>query len=564
MHSYQEALEAFEKCTLMAPDTAQFHADHGRALASLERMDEAVVAFDKALELDKRDGQTWKYKGTALLKLGRYEDAVGCFNRAIDYLGDDAAVYKSKGRALEELGRVPDALEAYLKALSLDDSDAQLWARAAGAYSGIGDVDNAASAIERSLKIDPRNQKAWMVRASLMEKMGKEEEALKCYDSAIGIDPQDPFAWNGKGMILLNFGSYDLAKRAFDKALEINPSMESPAEGRRIADRKLHEADVVACAMKVLEAEYRSGAEVTKEDAFRECQIPYSALDEVFDYLAAPEPVDVNAMSPSEFAEYEDMSRRVLLAAYRNPSVARHGLRLADVMMNLPEKDVVVAKKVHAYIERVNEMEFKTVAPDEETERMLRAALQLPEEKRSTVGLMESLGIGLYRARKLTTMVQSFKGTGRRGKQVRVKELEVEQEPVGLEEEPEGVTKDLVERATERGARAEPRARKPSPYDAPELYVKPHRAKKPEAQAEEAAAMPDLKGRRCLFHGGLAVTKCGSCGAVLCSECTSSGACPRCKSALGTGPAPRKARAEGDNDAAGEEESPESRDWSRL
>ncbi|HVO77391.1 MAG TPA: hypothetical protein VMS79_00825, partial [Methanomassiliicoccales archaeon] len=363
----------------------------------------------------------------------------------------------------------------------------------------------------------------------------------------------------------LNSESYDLAKRAFDKALEINPSMESPAEGKKIAERKLHEADVTACALKVLEAEYRSGTEISKEDAFRECQIPYSALDEVFDYIAVPEPIDVNAMSQSEFDEYEEMSRRVLLAAYRNPSVARHGLSLADVLMNLPEKDVAVAKKVHAYIERVNELEFKTIAPDEETEKLLRSALSLPEDKRSAVGLMENLGIGLYRARKLTSMVQSFKGSGHKGKPVKVKELHAEEEIVELDEPEAGAAKDLVERATERASRPEPRQRRPSPYEAPELYMKPHRAKKPEPPAEEASAVSDIKGRRCLFHGGLAVTKCGSCGAVLCSECTSSGACPRCKSALGTGGVPRKAAPAGDADEQADEERPsESRDYSRL
>ncbi|HXZ24565.1 MAG TPA: tetratricopeptide repeat protein, partial [Methanomassiliicoccales archaeon] len=393
-------------------------------------------------------------------------------------------------------------------------------------------------------------------------------EALKSYDSAIGIDPSDPFAWNGKGMILLQFGTDDQAVRAFDRALELNPSMESAAEGKRIVQRRLHEQEVSAWAVKVLQAEHRRGGEMTKEDAFRECGIPYSSLDEVFEYLEQPEPVDVNALSETEFADYEDLSRRVLLAAYRNPGVSRHGLRVSDVLMNLPDEDVATAKKVYSYIQRVNELEFRPGKPDPESEKLLRNALSLPEEKRSAVGLMENLGIGIYQARKLIGMMQGFRNPGRKAAPVKVKEMHEEEELVELDQGPAAPAKDLVERATEHKRTETRPARKPNPYEAPELYVRTKQEKQPVEKDEKEEAQ-EPKGRRCLFHGGLAVMKCPSCGSVLCKECTASGACPRCKTNLGTAPA-RKQRAE--EPEGEEEESKDSagpsaeqpRDWSRL
>jgi hypothetical protein len=270
-------------------------------------------------------------------------------------------------------------------------------------------------------------------------------------------------------------------------------------------------------------------------------------------------------MGEAEFSEYEEMSRRVLMAAYRNPSVARHGLRLADVLMNLPERDIAVAKKVHSYVERVNEMEFRTGPPDPETEKLLRTALALPDDKRSAVGIMENLGVGIYTARKLMAMIQKFHGAGYKAAPVRVKELHAEEDKVELEPRAQ---KDLVERATERAAKAEsrPPPKRPSPYEAPELYVRSQREKKEAEPKEEGVS--EVKGRRCLFHGGLAVMKCPSCDSVLCQECTSSGACPRCKAALGTGPV-KKSRddAEGSSEKGDRSEGkgPEQpRDWSRL
>jgi len=43
----------------------------------------------------------------------------------------------------------------------------------------------------------------------------------------------------------------------------------------------------------------------------------------------------------------------------------------------------------------------------------------------------------------------------------------------------------------------------------------------------------DLEGRRCLFHGGVAVARCRSCKAILCEECTrGADRCPRCDAPL--------------------------------
>jgi hypothetical protein len=65
---------------------------------------------------------------------------------------------------------------------------------------------------------------------------------------------------------------------------------------------------------------------------------------------------------------------------------------------------------------------------------------------------------------------------------------------------------------------------------------KPRRSSAPAVEEdEEPEDVPsDLVGRRCLFHGGVAVTRCAKCKAVLCKECIrGSTRCPRCNSPLG-------------------------------
>ena len=81
-------------------------------------------------------------------------------------------------------------------------------------------------------------------------------------------------------------------------------------EGRKVADERVRQDEVASYAMKVLEAENRIGAEISKEDAFRECGIPYSHLDDVFAFLEEPVSMSVASLNDAELERYEEASRR--------------------------------------------------------------------------------------------------------------------------------------------------------------------------------------------------------------------------------------------------------------
>jgi hypothetical protein len=138
---------------------------------------------------------------------------------------------------------------------------------------------------------------------------------------------------------------------------------------------------------------------------------------------------------------------------------------------------------------------------------------------------------------------------------------------VEMEEAEEGPLQDLVERATSRHAKVEaPRpVKRPSPYEAPEMISKSYREERKADRAE--APQEESKGRRCLFHGNLAVMKCPSCASVLCKQCVASGTCPRCKAPLGASEDEEEAQPQPKEAERAEEKPSEpeaSRDWSRL
>ena len=291
-------------------------------------------------------------------------------------------------------------------------SDQVVWERLALIDESQGLLDNAFSAIDRASALDAGVKRVWMERAAIAEKMGKDEEVLKSYDGALALDPNDAIAWNGKGLVLLRQGSYANAMRALQKALELDPAMQSAQEGIDQAERELHKVEVSEHASRVLDMESRQGRRLNKEETFRSCQVPYEMLDEVSAYIEQKEVMDVTQLTDAEMEMYEEASHTVLLNAYRNPSVTAYGLKLADVRASLPGYDLVTAKRVYTYIETVNGLDLSREMPDDDVQAMLRRAVDLPDDRRSVIALMETFDLGIYKARRLKAAMNALRSIG--------------------------------------------------------------------------------------------------------------------------------------------------------
>ena len=435
------------------------------------------------------------------------------------------------------MGRLEDALGSYLNATQVNPNDAQLWMRIGIAQAKLSKLPEAVESLDRSISLDSTNNRAWLNRAALLEKLGDDEEALRSYDTVIGNEPQDKYAWSGKGRILMKMDKLDHAKRSFDRALELDPQLESAVEGNAALDKKLKQRQISIYAARVLEYEQRRNAKVTREEAFKDCGLPFSALDEVTAYLQAKEPVDVEGLDEERFHAYEVLSHDVLMATLGNPNYQRQGLRLADVYMSMPDRDVVKAKKVMSYIETVNKMDFAPEAMDKKTEKMVRAALDLPSDAHSTLGVMQNLEVGLYTARRIMSMLNNLNGGASAPRQYQVAREraparpEAPQAPFARER---GRSRETVAPADIEGnnERQEVRPmfkRKKREEAAPARPVDRSKAVTVTYQQESS----QYHGRKCLFHGEAAVSVCPSCGTLFCMDCvTNLDICPRCQLAI--------------------------------
>jgi hypothetical protein len=184
-----------------------------------------------------------------------------------------------------------------------------------------------------------------------------------------------------------------------------------------------------------------------------------------------------------------------------------------------------------AYIEAVNKMDFPAEKVDRKTEKMVRAALELPTAAQSTIGVMQHLEVGIYTARRIVSILKTFDA----GTESPRRRKSHESAPLP-EELPEPVQEE--KQSSHRSEAAEPE-------DSVEEPRAIFRRKKKEAQPVRPIDRTNAvnvnfnptsgqyNGRKCLFHGEGAVSVCPNCGTLFCMDCvTHLNACPRCRVAI--------------------------------
>jgi hypothetical protein len=198
------------------------------------------------------------------------------------------------------------------------------------------------------------------------------------------------------------------------------------------------------------------------------------------------------------------------------------------------DRDVEKAKKVMAYIEAVNRMDFPPQVVDKKTEKLVRAALELPSDAHTTLGVMEHLEVGLYTARRIVSIMNGLNPAASTPRQYQV----TREGPRVLEDAPEppvlrkrGRTQEGAPLAEAEGVQARQEVRttfrmKRKKETVPARTV--DRSHAVTVSYQEGATQ--FHGRKCLFHGESAVSVCPSCGTLFCMECvTHLDSCPRCE-----------------------------------
>jgi len=142
----------------------------------------------------------------------------------------------------------------------------------------------------------------------------------------------------------------------------------------------------------------------SKEEIFKQCQVPLNLLDPVVEFVNEPASVAIDSLSPDRVKRYEDAS----LALLRNGGSGK-GFRLADAVEALPDLDVSEAREVLGYLKEVRTLRLEP-DPSWQLDPLIRRALDLPKEEWNLVDLARELSIGPYEAKKLEVSLRIFEG----------------------------------------------------------------------------------------------------------------------------------------------------------
>jgi tetratricopeptide (TPR) repeat protein len=410
MEDYDQAIKCFDSALKLDPQDDDILTNKGLALYESRSFDEAITTLDQAISQSPSNIQALKGKGRALMATDEFESAVRVFDRILDAMPEDLESWVSKAEAYMTLGRFEGAIGCYDRAIGLDENNKSHWINRGILLDKTGKFNEAIASYDRALKLDEKDASIWHKKGKSLVKVGDLEQAVASYDRALGLSPNNKRIWTSKGIVLNNMDNFEQALRCFDHALELDSKFIPAQEGKERAKRETEKRAIERYAREILRFEKEYKRPATKEEAFKVCHVPYSYLDSVIEYLSKKVEIDINALGLKERELLEKDSNRAIVGAIRSDpaSFERYGIRLADITLNFPDYDIPKAKRLSAYINKVDGMEIKLDTVEPELEELLSRGMELPPNKRTVNDLIQDLHLGIYDAKRVHALLLQF------------------------------------------------------------------------------------------------------------------------------------------------------------
>ncbi len=494
---YEDAAEAYTRAIELEHHDVEAIRNLGVAYTHMDKHVEAVGAFDQALEIDPRDAGTWNNKGLALSKMGKSREALDAFDRGIGLDPQDPAIRNNKGTVLARMNKMEEAIESYQKAVELKPEDKSAWFNMGICYDRAKHFDKAIEALVHATDLDPDDKAAWHNLGLVLTRSGKYDDAVEAFDKAVALNPRDPAVWNNRGIALDHLNRYEEAIRsyikaleiepldkvawynkavayfqlkqypeamdAFDTALDIDPEYHAAIEKRKEAEEFIKHQNVEKYARQILNFEYRHRRVPSKEEVFRECQVPFEAIDETFEYLRAKEDIRLEDLSPQDLAGYEKATAHVIKHCLRHkPHSNEISVSLAELIFHFPDTSIPRGKRILSYLNKVDKLKVSAPAPlPKEMEKLVRAALEMPPDKRTVADISNELGAGILTAKKVKAVLDHLGGeTDLQKQEVAIESLRTSDRPARKTKAASAMDRAAAEAAptTTAKPRAEPRA----------------------------------------------------------------------------------------------------------
>lgn len=250
----EEALTRFEQALAAAPENPEAIEAVGRALTSLDRLEEAEASFLDALESDREWAAPWM--GLAALAMRREEPfrVIHNLERAIESDPGYPEAYVELGRYYGLMGE-PDLARATFERWTREHpEDADMLINAGLVAFDAADYIQALGFFEGALEVAADGQQksgACTFRANTLDMLGRYPEAVKAYEEVIEETPEWWEAHANLGICHTRNGHPEEAEAAFRRGLEESPG--SPEIRDELAAHLLNEKGDLSEALKLSE-----------------------------------------------------------------------------------------------------------------------------------------------------------------------------------------------------------------------------------------------------------------------------------------------------------------------
>ena len=231
----EQAIAAFERALVLAPDEpmpylhlAQTYQRLGqgssadealRHFAALQPRKEEIDRYRQAIRSNPGDPGAHAKLGLALAQDGRLQEAQTALERSLVLEPAAAAVRTNLANMLLRQGALEAAMEHYRQVLAEDGGLAAAHYGLGMAHHARGEPDSALAALARALALRPNFPKAHINMGVLLEQQQRPSEALEHFQRAVELVPEDVEANNNLVVALARAGRVDAARQALDRAL---------------------------------------------------------------------------------------------------------------------------------------------------------------------------------------------------------------------------------------------------------------------------------------------------------------------------------------------------------
>ena len=220
--------EWIARAIALNPSSAEYHNNHGLALARSGRSDEAIAAHRRAIQLQPAFAEAHSNLGNALAARGLLEEAIAEYRRAIQSKPDYAQGQNNLGIALATQGSLDEAVAAYERALALEPGYAAALANMGSALTAQHRNDEAAAAFRRAIALVPDFAEAHHNLGNALAAAGRFEEAAAAFHRALALRPDFSRTLFNIGNMLCTEGRVEEAVAVYRRACAIEPGF---AEG---------------------------------------------------------------------------------------------------------------------------------------------------------------------------------------------------------------------------------------------------------------------------------------------------------------------------------------------